>query len=155
MRKAAFIILLAAFAAGCCSIMSGTKQEIGISSKPTRATVIIDNKEYGSTPIVVNLSRKDKHFIKIVMPGYEPYETALTRGTNGWVWGNIIFGGLIGLAIDAISGSMYKLKPSNVEGELTKKNASIEKLEDLVYIVFTLKPDPAWEKIGSLTPISE
>jgi hypothetical protein len=33
---------------------------------------------------------------------------------SGWVWGNIAFGGLIGLGVDFISGGAYQLYPDNL-----------------------------------------
>jgi hypothetical protein len=83
--------------------MQGTKQQIGISSNPSGANVIIDGKNFGNTPLTAELSRKDNHIVKIELDGFLPYETTLTKKVSGWVAGNIIFGGLIGLAIDAIS----------------------------------------------------
>ncbi|MDK2964381.1 MAG: hypothetical protein PWQ29_1775 [Verrucomicrobiota bacterium] len=43
------------------------------------------------------------------MDGYLPDETTLTKKVSGWVRGNLVFGGLIGLAVDAISGGMAQL----------------------------------------------
>ena len=87
--------------------MHGTSQDLGISSSPTNATVMIDNVDAGKTPLVGKLSRKDNHIIKIQLGGYQPFEGTVTRKVSGWVWGNILFGGVIGLAVDAISGGLY------------------------------------------------
>ncbi|NMC44455.1 MAG: PEGA domain-containing protein [candidate division Zixibacteria bacterium] len=130
--------------------MQGASQDVGISSTPTAASVTIDNAERGKTPMVATLRRKDNHVVKIELPGYLPYETTITRSTSGWVWGNIVFGGLIGLAVDAISGGLYKLKPDQVAGVLSKQNAEIRKIDDIIYVIVTLNPDPAWEKVGDL-----
>ncbi len=66
------------------------------------------------------------------------------------MWGNIVFGGLIGLAVDAISGGLYKLEPPQVEGQLARREAKLEQLEDNLYIFVVLRPDPSWERIGTL-----
>lgn len=47
------------------------------------------------------------------MDGYLPDETTLTKKVSGWVRGNLVFGGLIGLAVDAISGGMAQLLEKN------------------------------------------
>src|SRR5689334_739562 len=86
---------------GCATIIHGTKQEVGISSSPTGATVMIDNNDVGVTPVVSKLSRKQNHVVKIQLAGYQPFETTLTHSVSGWVWGNLAFGGLIGLVVDA------------------------------------------------------
>jgi hypothetical protein len=36
------------------------------------------------------------------------------------VWGNIVFGGIIGLAVDAITGGLYKLAPEQVSAQLAR-----------------------------------
>jgi len=135
---------------GCASIMHGTSQEVGISSAPTGASVSINGVDYGKTPLVAKLKRKDNHVIKIELAGYEPYETTLTRKVSGWVWGNIVFGGLIGLVVDAMTGGIYKLTPEQVEAALTKQGMAFLSKDDTLCVAVVLKPDPSWEKIGSL-----
>jgi hypothetical protein len=70
---------------------------------------------------------------------------------SGWVWGNIVFGGLIGLAVDAISGGLYNLSPEQLNTELRKTDAQISAIGDGVYVVAVLVPDPLWQKVGSLS----
>ena len=142
-----FLVLLVS---GCATIMQGTTQQIGIQSTPTGATVKIDQKEYGNTPVVADLSRKENHIVNISLEGYEPFEGTITRSTSGWVWGNILFGGLIGLAVDAISGGLYKLNPEQIQAELQQNNTGLEIDENGIIIMVTLKPSPEWEKIGNL-----
>ena len=50
--------------------MQGTTQSIGISSTPSGATVKVNNVDKGQTPTIVDLKRKDQHFVKIELPGY-------------------------------------------------------------------------------------
>lgn len=135
--------------ASCGTIIHGTKQGIGISSRPTGASVTVDNVDRGTTPQVVELSRKDHHTVRIELGGYEPYETTLTRSVSGWVWGNIVFGGLVGLAVDAISGGLYKLTPEQLGGSLAARQSLLE-TEDGLAILVTLMPDPSWERVGNL-----
>jgi len=155
-RKTTSIIIAIVFIvvfSGCATIMQGTTQSIGIGSVPTSAVVTINNVEKGRTPIVVELKRKEHHIVKIEMPGYLPYETTFTRSTSGWVWGNIVFGGLIGLAVDAMAGGMYKLTPTEINAVLEKEGASALYRKDHLYIAVVLRPDPNWQKIGQLEPV--
>ncbi|MBW1738855.1 MAG: PEGA domain-containing protein [Deltaproteobacteria bacterium] len=137
---------------GCATIMHGTSQEIGIQSRPTGATVTINNQEYGKTPVVAKLSRKDNHTVHLTLDGYQPFDATITRSTSGWVWGNIVFGGLIGLAVDAISGGLYKLSPEQVEAELAGKGMGMDMQGSDIIITVVLEPDPSWEKVGNLLP---
>ena len=138
----------------CGSIMHGGSQDIGISSSPTNAEVSIDGLTKGHTPVIANLSRKDNHIVRLTLAGYAPAELTLTRGVSGWVWGNLVFGGLIGLGVDAISGGLYKLTPEQLNGALAKESASIRTDEDGIYVVLVEKADPSWMKIGQLTPLA-
>lgn len=142
------IILL--FTQACGTIMQGTTQQVGISSNPSDASVTINGQAHGNTPMIIDLKRKDSHMVKIELDGYQPYETNLTRSTSGWVWGNIVFGGLIGLVVDASAGGMYKLTPEQIDSELRSDQAEAISNDDGLYIAIVLEADPTWEKIGSL-----
>lgn len=137
----------------CATIIHGSSQEVSISSQPTGATVTVDGQPAGVTPVVSSMKRKDKHQIRVTMDGYQPFELATTRGTSGWVWGNIIFGGLIGLAVDAMTGGLYNVKPDQVSAQLTKAGASRGVVENgTIYVFLVRQPDPSWQKIGQLVP---
>jgi hypothetical protein len=99
MKSALLSVLVGCFLLiwGCATIMHGTSQQIGISSMPSGAKVSVDSNPMGVTPIFASLSRGDNHIIKIELDGYVPHEMTITKKTSGWVWGNIVFGGLIGL----------------------------------------------------------
>lgn len=136
----------------CATIMQGTTQDVGISSTPSGATVSINNSEKGKTPLVVDLKRKDNHIIKIELAGYQTYETTLTKKTSGWVWGNIVFGGLIGLVVDAMAGGIYRLTPEQIDTVLARSDSAgmLKGKRDIIIIATVLEPDPTWEKIGQL-----
>jgi uncharacterized protein YceK len=134
---------------GCATIMHGTRQSIGIASNPSNANVWVDRTFAGNTPIIVDMTRKDNHFVRIELEGYQPYEATFSRKLSGWVFGNIVFGGVIGLAVDAISGGLYMLTPEQIQAEL-RSNHMASKRSDDSYIVIVLEPDPSWKKIGNL-----
>ncbi len=147
---------LVLFLIGCATIMHGTKQEVGISSVPSSAKVVIDNRTFGNTPLVANLSRRKNHTVKILLDGYLPYELVLTQKVSGWIWGNIVFGvfgGLIGLVVDVVSGGIYKVTPEQIKAELKESGVNISLEKDRLYVAFVLTPNPEWEKVGQLTII--
>jgi hypothetical protein len=154
-RRGTLPLLLAAAAiavaaGGCATIMQGTNQELSVASTPSGARVLVDGTEMGRTPYVASLKRKDKHVVRIEMDGYQPFELPIARATSGWVWGNIVFGGLPGLAIDAISGGLYKLKPEQVEATLAQSTAAVGEHGDVMVLAVVLRADPEWERIGGL-----
>lgn len=71
---------------------------------------------------------------------------------DGFGLGEYSFRGLIGLAVDAISGGLYKLKPDQITGAVQKANMSCLSQKDniYVYVAVVLNPDPSWQKIGEL-----
>jgi hypothetical protein len=148
------VLLVGATAASisCATIMQGSRQQVSIASAPTGARVLVNGKEMGTTPLVAKLRRKDKHAVRIEMDGYAPYEMALSRSTSGWVWGNIVFGGIPGLAVDAITGGLYKLKPEQIEGKLGESAAQVRHEKDVLLVAVVLKPEPDWERIATLSP---
>jgi hypothetical protein len=145
-------MLLTVFGLGACaSIMHGTRQDVGITSAPSGATVTIDNIPSGITPVIAHVARNSNHIVRVEMPGYQPFDLTLTHSVSGWVWGNVAFGGLIGLAVDAISGGMYKLSPEQLAASLaTTTHASVSKNNDGIYVVTVLKPQPEWTKLAQL-----
>ncbi|HWL41052.1 MAG TPA: PEGA domain-containing protein [Gemmatimonadaceae bacterium] len=153
MKQIAALIAIVTLSA-CASIMHGKSQDVGISSSPTGATVTIDNQSGGQTPFIANLSRKDNHIVKLELAGFAPAEMTLTRKTSGWVWGNILFGGLIGLAVDAITGGLYNLTPEQLTSTLAAQQASIAPTKDGIYVILAREVDPSWIKVGQLVPLT-
>lgn len=141
--------------AGCATIIHGTSEQIGIGSTPSGAKVTVGGELLGTTPLIANLKRGDNHTVKIELKGYLPYETTLTKKVSGWVWGNIVFGGLVGLAVDAIDGGLYTLSPKQIQATLAKDGSAQYRLkDDSLYVFVTLKPDPSWTKIGQMTRVN-
>lgn|GEM_PF-307321 len=159
-RNITFILLIFLFSS-CATMKNGPTQLVFFNSNPHGALITIDGKEYGTTPKSIELRRdcgsrdiKDKKSYDVVidLEGYSPYEIKITREIDGknWFLGNLLLGGVIGMMIDASTGSMYKLSRQHVIAtidEATANNFSHEK----IYFAVTLDPDPSWEKIGQLT----
>jgi hypothetical protein len=154
MKRLTLAVAALTFSA-CASIMHGTSQDVGISSSPTGATITIDSQPPAQTPYIAHLSRKNNHIVRVVMDGYAPAAMTLTRSTSGWVWGNIVFGGLIGLAVDAMTGGLYNLSPAQLSATLASQKASIAPTKDGIYVVLVRQADPGWEKIGQLNPVGQ
>lgn len=138
----------------CATIMHGTYQSIGIASNPSNAAVWVDYNYVGNTPIIASMSRRDNHVIRIELANYQPYEAVFSRQLSGWVFGNIVFGGFIGLAVDAISGGLYRLTPDQVRAEMRSNNYPYAQNSKESQVLIVLKPNPEWEKVGDLVAAS-
>lgn len=144
------IVLSVLFLNSCATIINGSSQQINITSTPIDAKVTVDDHEVGKTPFIADLKRKDNHIVKIELEGYKTEVITLNGKTSGWFFGNCLFGGIIGMAIDAVTGGMYKLEPKEINKALEKDNQQSINDTDMLYIKFVLEPDPKWEKIGQL-----
>jgi PEGA domain len=116
MRACAAVLLcfMVLFVTGCGTVVNGFHQDLAITSDPGGANVSVDGIPSGKTPIVASLRLGDAHVVKVEQPGYYPFEASVVPVTSTWEWGNIIFAGLIGLAVDAWTGGMYELSQDKV-----------------------------------------
>jgi hypothetical protein len=146
MFKSVLAILFLSIFSSCAWIIHGTKQNIDIKSNPANANIYVDYQFAGKTPRVVKLLRNDIHIIKIELNGYLPMEIELKRKVDGWFWGNFIMVGLIGFPIDIITGSMYKLTPSQIQAELKPQNVGYLYDMNNLFICLVLISDTSLKK---------
>ena len=119
MRVGGFIMLccllgLAAASSGCASIVEGTDQSVTVQTTPSGANCEL--KRDGAVIGVVNPTPgtvtvdKSKHDIAVICKkdGYQDASGAFSSDFQGMTFGNILFGGLIGVAVDASSGAMHE-----------------------------------------------
>lgn len=125
-----------------------------ITCEPRVADVFVDGARIGQTPLTVKLKRAHNHKIRICLEGYLPYEANLSRRLDGWIFGNILIGGFIGIGVDVVSGSMFRLTPAEIYPELKANAAAGLRSTDDISVVLQLKSDPGGEKIGQLQQLS-
>ena len=136
----------------CATLIHGSKQTLFLTCEPKIASVYVDGAYIGETPMRTWLKRGKSHQLKLQLAGYKPFEAELKRKIDGWTFGNIAFGWLVGLAVDAATGSMYRLSPRDIYPELSSlpvQGSDVSSRE--LSILVTLHPDPQWEKIGQLS----
>ena len=128
--KQIITLLLSLSTVGCATIMNDATHSVQITSNVPDAKYVVKNKtglvvQNGITPSSVNLRvasgaySSEKYLIDFAKEGYLPSTTFVDSELSGWYFGNLLFGGIIGLAIvDPISGKMWTL-PDNANGNLT------------------------------------
>lgn len=149
-----FLLFTAFLFTQCATLIHGSRQDVSFSSNPSKASVSIDNVEMGTTPVTLRLKRNTHHSVVIKLDGYQPYEIKLTRKVSGWLAGNIIFGGLIGIVIDAAGGGMYKLTPDQIQAELRNQSASVVHDQDGIFLTVVMQPRSDWQKVGQLNRVN-
>lgn len=99
---------------GCATLMSSNQGDVVVTSQPSALCVTIDGQPYGAAPVVAPLSRGHVHVVKVEQEGYLPYEMQVVPVVNPWTWGNLLFGGFLGLAIDGLTGALYEHSLTNI-----------------------------------------
>ena len=121
----------------CASIVSKSTYSFTINSSPNDASVsITDKKGYeifvGNTPAVAQLKAgsgffsKAEYQVKISTPGYDTQIIPVTFSLDGWYFGNILLGGLIGmLIVDPATGAMWKIDRNFISVTLRQSTSSL------------------------------
>jgi len=137
------ILLLSSFA----SIVSKSSYPISINSTPSEAKISITDKKgieiySGNTPATLKLKAgsgffgKAQYQVKFKKNGYDSKTVPVHFKLDGWYFGNILFGGVIGmLIVDPATGAMYKLDTEFLNETLTKSVANIDKEELKIYSI--------------------
>jgi len=132
MFKISAVCLSLALITGCSSIVSDSKYPVSISSTPSQADFVLQNRagveiHTGRTPATVTLNASSGFFkgetYKLILnkEGYDEKTIEIQSSIDGWYFGNILFGGLIGLLIvDPATGAMFKL-PENANAQLNEE----------------------------------
>jgi hypothetical protein len=132
-RNAVAVCFLAMFSVNCGSIIHQTTQQVSVSSEPAGAAVTVacgdvNNDTKLVTPAVVTLHRKPVYCgIKLNKEGYAEKELKFGRQMSGWYLGNLLFGGIIGLVVDAANGAMWnRTTPPNATQEAGQIKTTLE-----------------------------
>ncbi len=132
---------------GCATIVHSGPRAISVASTPPGAKVSIYDRsntlvQTNTTPFVAQLSTKYGYFkgqayrLVLEMPAHATAEVNLQSSVSGWYFGNLVFGGLIGmLIVDPVTGAMYNLKPEKIEQPLTASQAEVVRNGNGVLVV--------------------
>lgn len=125
---------------GCASIVHGGSRTVTVNSQPSGAKTTIRKSDSGevvsvnTTPFTVSLDPRRGFFkgqsytLRMELPGYSATEVQLRAEVSGWYFGNIVFGGLIGLLIvDPATGAMWNLSPDKIQQPLSSNHAELIK----------------------------
>ena len=116
---------------GCASIVNNGMRDVSVASEPPGAKVSIYNRSNTlvsthTTPFTAQLEPKHGYFkgenyrLVFEKDGFAASEAHLKSTVSAWYFGNIIFGGLIGmLAVDPATGAMFNIAPDKLEHKLT------------------------------------
>ena len=115
---AAAVVALSA----CATVTRGTSQKYEIMTTPTAANVKLSTGQTCVSPCNLKLKRKNGFVVTASKEGYQnataTVEAKVRGGGAAGAAGNILLGGVIGIAVDATNGSMNDLTPNPLHMEL-------------------------------------
>jgi hypothetical protein len=108
----------------CSTVTRGTTNQIQIMSEPAGASVRTSLNHNCTTPCTLSVGRKDEFSIALNLAGYkEQVVEVRTRiagaGVAGFA-GNVIVGGVVGMGVDAVTGSTLEHFPNPIEVKLER-----------------------------------
>ena len=153
---------------GCASIFSSGPAKVSVDSRPSGARVtVIDQRtgtevEVATTPTVLRLKRGAGYFkaaqyrLHIEKDGFRSTDVELSSSVNGWYFGNLLIGGLLGmLVVDPLTGSMYSIEPKNIDQVLEANPATVGRSEGGPNgLIITLLSDVPESLRDSLRPLA-
>ena len=115
MSKCALLVLVCVVCgfsgSGCATIVNGGPDVVYFSTTPAGATVTVDGAQLGKTPLTTQV-RRNSHMMTFSKEGYQKDTLPVQKEFNLWVLGNVIFGGVIGIIVDAVAGNLEEVSGS-------------------------------------------
>ena len=155
MKVTMLAIALPTLFSSCATIFGHSSYPVSINSNPSGATVSITDKKgkevyKGASPATVTLKSgagffgKAEYQVKISSTGYAEQIIPVNYKLNGWYFGNLLIGGVLGmLIVDPATGAMWKLDTPPINVTLSKSTASTEtptlKIVDIASIPQNMK----------------
>lgn len=121
--KKVILVAVALSLGGCATVTRGTTNKISFESEPAGAAVqTSDGHMCPSTPCIVEIPRKSEFVATFSKPGYEEKSVSVMtklagEGAAGFA-GNVLVGGIVGMGVDAATGSTLEHYPNPVRAEL-------------------------------------
>jgi hypothetical protein len=107
------LIIGVGFLSGCASIVGGTNQSVSVSTPPVKGAKCTLKNEKGEwyvakTPgsVVVHRAYGPLN-IDCKKSGYVETQKAVKSNTKAMALGNVVFGGVVGVGVDAATGAAY------------------------------------------------
>jgi len=109
-------VLSVGLLSGCASIVQGSYERVAVQTTASNELVPnvackLENTKGNwvlKTPGSVTVRRaSDDLYIECVKDGVPAPIAAVKSSGSSWLWGNLLFGGLIGLGVDLVDGDGY------------------------------------------------
>lgn len=110
--------------AACATVTRGTTEQVTVTSEPSGASAVTSiGHSCPATPCTFEVSRKAEFITTFKKDGYEdqqiPVQTRVSGGGAAGFAGNVIIGGVVGMAADAATGATLEHYPNPVHAIMT------------------------------------
>jgi len=113
---------------GCATVTRGTTDQVQMRSAPSGAIATASMGQSCTTPCTITVGRKDEFSVHFEKPGFISQDVQVKTQASGpgqaALAGNLIVGGIVGLATDASTGATLDHVPNPVSVELRPARAS-------------------------------
>lgn len=113
----------------CATIVTGTKPKViicGDTNEPV--TIRTSYKTYENVMLPVQVQVKREHIsgqrISVSSENYTYQDIMLDKKTNGWAWGNLAIGGIVGWIIDLVTNAVSEPRQKEYKVHGVQKNSS-------------------------------
>ena len=142
----AIVVVMGVMSSGCATIMHGRTETISITSDPSGAVAHVGGQEI-VTPGEITLDRNKSYTVTFEKPGYESATARIRSQRSGWIWGNILIGGIPGIIVDLATGSAGDLTPNIVSVTLVRAGLSDAAIDEPVDVAVLPREDrKGWMK---------
>lgn len=129
--RLSMLLCAALFITGCGSITRGTSEPVQITSEPASAEISTSIGHKRKSPCTITVDRKTSFTAYAEHPGYHRGSVEIGtkvsgKGAAGFA-GNVVAGGLIGMAVDSATGAALDHHPNPAKIVLVPIGAKTEK----------------------------
>lgn len=149
----ATIVASSLILSSCASIFTSSDKKVTFKGVPGTTVIDVDKNtqvaEIGKNGFAEAKIRKGlkSKTLKAEKEGYEPRTASLDTKIQGWWWGNLVLGGVVGMGIDAATGKMMTYKQDFFDFTLNSLPSAKEEYTEI-------QPEYAPQRVG-LTPAGQ
>lgn len=149
------VLALAVSVAGCGTLFGGTTKNISVTSAPSAATITTQpGTATFTTPTTLVLERKNSYTLIARRDGYNEVQFQIRRSMRtGPLILDILFTGLIGVIVDAVTGGWYDLQPEDVSLVLERTDDSVDGPVAIEIFIGSSKDDPGSFSVEATEPV--
>lgn len=105
-------------------MIDGSTETLTFESKPSAATVYVNNTEVGRTPLTIEVDKGERQTFSIEKEGYSASKGELETSTSPWFYANIL-GGVMSTTstmVDKSTDAAYQFEKNNYFADLKSLN---------------------------------